>query len=731
VREREVNKMGATGGRPWLADAGRGSAKILVVDDRKDKLLAFQAILQELEQDIFTAGSGDEALKLVLEHDFAVILLDVNMPGLDGLETAALIRQRKKSAHTPIIFITAYSDEMLTMQGYSLGAVDYILSPVVPDILRTKVRVFVDLFCLTESAKQQMEERIALAREQTARAAAEEASRRSTLLSDASRALTGALDVQARIQDLFSVVVPSLADLCSFTYLDEHDGIERTDLAWVMAGQPLRRTSPGSIPPALARDVERALATSKPQTIENNRPSASLNETGLGHDSDESVRLPPICSGAIFPLSARGRMVGVLGFALCSADRLFNKSDWLLLEDLANRAAVAVDNALLYQQLQTADRHKNDFLAMLGHELRNPLAPIRNAVELLRIAGSDTQRRSRAQDVIERQVKHLTRLVDDLLDVSRITRGKIELQCSPLQVSGVISNAVEISMPLIESRKHRLSVSVPPQPLWINADSGRLAQVLANLLNNAAKYTPEGGSISLSVGQEEHNIVFRVVDTGVGLSRQMLSKIFDLFGRDEGPRSSFHDGLGVGLMLVRRLVELHGGKVDAFSAGANKGSEFVVRVPVFLEDRATSARPVTAKAQAAPPPRGVRVLVVDDNQDAAESTSMLLHAFGFEVQTVYDGAAALDKFSDFHPDAVLLDIGMPMMDGYEVARRLRARPSGDGLAIIAVSGYGQDEDRRRSMEAGFDSHMTKPLDTPRLIEILNSLGCTHRNGKVS
>lgn len=723
--------MGATGGRPWLADAGRGSAKILVVDDRKDKLLAFQAILQELEQDIFTAGSGDEALKLVLEHDFAVILLDVNMPGLDGLETAALIRQRKKSAHTPIIFITAYSDEMLTMQGYSLGAVDYILSPVVPDILRTKVRVFVDLFCLTESAKQQMEERIALAREQTARAAAEEASRRSTLLSDASRALTGALDVQARIQDLFSVVVPSLADLCSFTYLDEHDGIERTDLAWVMAGQPLRRTSPGSIPPALARDVERALATSKPQTIENNRPSASLNETGLGHDSDESGRLPPICSGAIFPLSARGRMVGVLGFALCSADRLFNKSDWLLLEDLANRAAVAVDNALLYQQLQTADRHKNDFLAMLGHELRNPLAPIRNAVELLRIAGSDTQRRSRAQDVIERQVKHLTRLVDDLLDVSRITRGKIELQCSPLQISGVISNAVEISMPLIESRKHRLSVSVPPQPLWINADSGRLAQVLANLLNNAAKYTPEGGSISLSVGQEEHNIVFRVVDTGVGLSRQMLSKIFDLFGRDEGPRSSFHDGLGVGLMLVRRLVELHGGKVDAFSAGANKGSEFVVRVPVFLEDRATSARPVTAKAQAAPPPRGVRVLVVDDNQDAAESTSMLLHAFGFEVQTVYDGAAALDKFSDFHPDAVLLDIGMPMMDGYEVARRLRARPSGDGLAIIAVSGYGQDEDRRRSMEAGFDSHMTKPLDTPRLIEILNSLGCTHRNGKVS
>ena len=719
--------MGATGSQPWLSDAGRTRAKILVVDDRRDKLLAFQAILQELEQEIFTAASGDEALRLILEHDFAVILLDVNMPGLDGLETAALIRKRKKSAHTPIIFITAYSDEMLTMQGYSLGAVDYILSPVVPDILRTKVKVFVDLFCLTESAKQQMEERIALAREQAARTAAEEASRRSTLLSDASRALTGSLDVQTRIQDLFSVIVPALADFCSFTYLDQHGGIERTELGWVIAGEALRKTILGSLPPALAHGIERALATSETQIIE--AASTSPNQSGFAHDSDNSVPLPPLCSGAIFPLNARGRIVGVLGLALCSVDPVFNDSDWLLLEDLANRAAVALDNALLYQQLQTADRHKNEFLAMLGHELRNPLAPIRNAVELLRIAGADVQRRSRAQDVIERQVKHLTRLVDDLLDVSRITQGKIELQCSPLEVSGVISSAVEISMPLIESRKHRLTVSEPPQPLWIKADLGRLAQVLANLLNNSAKYTPEGGSISLSVDQEEDDVVFRVADTGVGLSRQMLLNIFDLFARDDGPRSSFHDGLGVGLMLVRRLVELHGGTVDAFSAGANRGSEFVVRVPVLRDDRPTPAQAVAAKTPVSPSPRSVRVLVVDDNQDAAESTSMLLDASGFEVQAVYDGAAALEKLSDFRPDAVLLDIGMPAMDGYEVARRLRAQPSGEGLAIIAVSGYGQDEDRRRSMEAGFDTHMTKPLDTSRLIELLTSICSQRRNGK--
>jgi CheY-like chemotaxis protein len=712
--------MGVTIGQPWSPDAGRHRAKILVVDDRQDKLLAFQAILQDLEQDIFTASSGDDALKLVLEHEFAVILLDVNMPGLDGLETAALIRNRKKSAHTPIIFITAYSDEMLTMQGYSLGAVDYILSPVVPDILRTKVKVFVDLFCLTESAKQQMEERIALAREQAARTAAEEANRRSTLLAEATKALTVPLDFESRIQELFRVIVPSLADLCCFTSLDEQGRIEGTDLARVAADRYFSTTAFEGIPPALAHAVERAVETRKPQPLENNCPSAAPHEIAFENDLDEPESLPPPRSGGIFPLIARGRMVGVLGFALYGAERVFDSSDWLLLEDLANRAAVALDNAFLYQQLQTADRHKNDFLAMLGHELRNPLAPIRSAVDLLRIAGPDPESLNVAQDVIERQVKNLTRLVDDLLDISRITRGKIELRCSVLEVSGLVASAVETSMPLIESHKHRLIVSEAPQPLWVKADPGRLAQVLANLLNNAAKYTPNSGVISLSVSQEADDVVFRVADTGVGLSKKMLSGIFDLFAQGERPTNSFHDGLGVGLTLVRRLVELHGGSVKALSAGPNQGSEFVVRVPVFHE-RPASAESVPVTESPEPPPKGVRILVVDDNQDALQTTAMLLRNSGFEVQTAPDGAAALETVSHFNPDAVLLDIGMPIMDGYEVARRLRAQPSGDRLILIALSGYGQEEDRQRSIRAGFNSHLTKPLDHLRLTELLRSM----------
>jgi signal transduction histidine kinase/DNA-binding response OmpR family regulator len=716
--------MSATTGQPPLPDAQRPCAKILVVDDRPDKLLAFQATLQELGQNVFTATSGDEALKLVLEHEFAVILLDVNMPGLDGLETAALIRKRKKSAHTPIIFITAYADEMLTMQGYSLGAVDYILSPVVPDILRTKVKVFVDLFCLTESAKQQVEERVALAREQAARTAAEEAGRRSDLLADASRALTGALDFATRVHELFTVIVPSMADMCGFMYLDEQGAIECTELAWTMDGKPLKTVRCECVPLSLAPAVEAALSSRETQSF-GNGGSPPPREMTVEDRKTNSEVLPPLSSGGAFPLLARGRLVGVLCFALFDAKRQFDNSDWLFLEDLANRSAIALDNALLYQQLETADRHKNDFLAMLGHELRNPLAPILNAVDLLRISGEDPGRLKLVTGVIERQVRNLTRLVDDLLDISRITRGKLELRCSVVDVSGMVSSAVETSMPLIQARKHRLTVSQPPQPLWVNADAGRLAQVLSNLLNNAAKYTPNGGSISLKVDQEDDEVVFRVTDTGVGLSKKMLSGIFDLFAQGERPTNSFHDGLGVGLTLVRRLVELHGGNVNAFSAGPNQGSEFVVRLPA-LHDGAGLVKPAAVTAPGAPPSTNLRVLIVDDNRDALETTAMLVKHSGFEVRTAQDGAAALEAASEFNPDVALLDIGMPGMDGYELARRLRAQPSGDRIRMIAVSGYGQERDRQRSIQAGFDNHFTKPLDHSLLIEILRSLSSNRR-----
>jgi signal transduction histidine kinase/DNA-binding response OmpR family regulator len=712
--------MGIMSGGSRLYDPGKHEAKILVVDDRPDKLLAFETILQELQQEIITASSGEDALKLVLEHEFAVVLLDVNMPGLDGLETAALIRKRKRSAHTPIIFITAFPDEMLTMQGYSLGAVDYILSPVVPEILRTKVKVFVDLFCMTQGAKRQADERIALAREQAARAAAEEASRRSILLADATRALFSSLDFWTTVQELFSLVVPSLADFCSFTSVNSRGGLERTELAWISAGGLQGKASAETAPAPLAPAIEQALATRKPQFFDHDDSIRSFGQPGAERTSDQLADAPTLRSGGMFPLIARGRIVGVACFAAGSVGRVFSNPDWSLLEDLTGRAAIALDNAQLYQQLHDADRHKNEFLAMLGHELRNPLTPIRNAAELLRRVGSDPERLTWAQGVIERQVKHLARLVDDLLDVSRITRGKIELQQQPLEVSTAIRTAVELSKPLIESRGHSFTASAPARPLWIRADPGRIAQVLGNLLNNAAKYTPEGGTISLTANEEGSQVVFRVVDNGTGISCDTLANIFDLFAQGERPPNSLHDGLGVGLTLVRHLVDLHGGTVEVFSSGPNKGSEFVVRLPLLSNQGLPSVGSVQPQVSQALS-NGIRVLVVDDNQDVAQTIGQLLQWSGFEVQLAYDGEAAIKLTRDFRPNAVLLDIGLPVIDGYQIARRLRAQPGGDRLTIVAASGYGQKEDQQRSLEAGCDRHLTKPIDPMELTDLLNSL----------
>ena len=720
--------MEAMNGSSQVADSG--TAKILVVDDRPDKLIAFESILQELQQEVFTAGSGAEALKLLLEHEFAVILMDVNMPRLDGLETAALIRRRRKTAHTPIIFITAYPDEMMTMQGYSLGAVDYIMSPVIPEILRSKVKVFVDLFRLTERAQRQANERIALAREQAARAAAEEASRRSTLLADATRLLFGSLDFWTTVHSLFSVVLPSLADFCSFTLLRDAEGFERTDLAWVAAtgGHAIR--SSVAVPASVAPAVKAALVSRQPCFFSKDCSSV-LDETTardqpVEHDEGETLRdralqLPALLTITAFPLVARGRAVGVVCFAHTSAARTFSAADVLFLEDLADRAAIALDNAQLYQQLEDADRNKDHFLAMLGHELRNPLTPIRNAAELLRGDRLEPARVKWAQGVIQRQVEHLTRLVDDLLDVSRITRGKIELQLQALELSEVVRAAVEISQPFIESRKHRFTVSIPSHPVWLNGDPSRISQVLGNLLDNAAKYTTEGGAISLKAGVEQDQVVFRVTDNGVGIPGKVLPNIFDVFAQGERPPSAVQGGLGIGLTLVRHLVDLHGGSVDATSRGAGQGSEFVVRFPLLRE--APAAASVSNEEHAQPKPNGLRILVVDDNQDVADSLALWLEWSGFEVRVAYEGNQALRLASEFAPDAVVLDIGMPGMDGYEIARRLRARPNADRLIIVAASGYGQKQDQEHSSTAGCDCHMTKPIDPTRLCETLIGL-CT-------
>jgi signal transduction histidine kinase/FixJ family two-component response regulator len=423
-----------------------------------------------------------------------------------------------------------------------------------------------------------------------------------------------------------------------------------------------------------------------------------------------------IDSGVCVRLEARGRILGAMTLAF-RVGRQSSSADPALIEDLAGRAAIALDNARLYRNIQEGDRLKNEFLAMLAHELRNPLAPIRNAVQILRRDKIGRAEQEFARDIIDRQVGQMVRIVDDLLDVSRITRGKISLRKETVDLTAVAARAVETSRPLIELRKQTLSVKLPACPIPAHGDATRLAQVLANLLNNAAKFTGERGSISLTLEQHDKEAVFHICDTGVGIPADMLSSIFDLFIQADRTLDRSQGGLWIGLTLVRRLVEMHGGSVHAFSDGPNRGSDFVVRLPT-LQEAEIPAVSVNGTRPAAARSDRRRVLVVDDNIDSAETLAMVLRQCGHDVKTAHDGPSTLDVAVAYRPDVVLLDIGLPGMDGYEVARRLKQQPGMESLCIAAVTGYGQPDDRRRAREAGFQHHFIKPVDLQMLQDVL-------------
>ncbi|HXZ85555.1 MAG TPA: PAS domain S-box protein, partial [Myxococcota bacterium] len=368
------------------------------------------------------------------------------------------------------------------------------------------------------------------------------------------------------------------------------------------------------------------------------------------------------------------------------------------------------------EELREIDRRKDEFLATLAHELRNPLAPIRNSLLVLR-AGGTAANSTHVHDMIERQLSHLIRLVDDLLEVSRITSGKVDLRRERVELADVVRAALEASMPAIDAAGHQLELALAGEPLVLEADAVRLAQVLANLLNNAAKYTEEGGSIQLSARREGGSAVVSVRDNGLGIPPAMLPRVFDLFTQIDRTLGRAQGGLGIGLALVKRLVEMHGGRVEARSAGWGAGSEFVVRLPLAPSEAAS-------RADAAPPARtpAVRVrrrfLVVDDNRDAADSLALLLEAYGAEVQVAYDGSSALAQLRGVRPDVVLLDLGMPGMDGFELAARIRKQPELAGILLVALTGWGQPEDRRATRAAGFDLHLVKPVSPPELRELI-------------
>ena len=369
------------------------------------------------------------------------------------------------------------------------------------------------------------------------------------------------------------------------------------------------------------------------------------------------------------------------------------------------------ERKLAEQALESADRRKDEFLATLAHELRNPLAPLTTATELLGTQLPSDPALEQLRVMIERQLEHLTRLVDDLLDTSRITTGRIVLRRETLDMRGVIRHSLETSEPLMRARGHRLVSVGPDEPVHVHGDAVRLAQIVTNLLNNAAKFTPPGGCIELSLEEDGRDAVVSVRDDGIGIAREALPHLFDRFIRVDEPRD---DGsLGLGLSLVKRLVELHDGSVEARSEGAGQGAAFVVRLPLAGEAGATADA-----IQAGLPPTARRILVVDDNEDAATSLALLLQHAGHDVRETRDAQSALELAGRFAPDVVLLDIGLPDMDGWELARALRAQSVGGDLKLIAISGYGQNTDRRRSLEAGIDRHLTKPVDYAQIAKCL-------------
>jgi PAS domain S-box-containing protein len=372
------------------------------------------------------------------------------------------------------------------------------------------------------------------------------------------------------------------------------------------------------------------------------------------------------------------------------------------------------------QELRIADRRKDEFLATLAHELRNPLAPIRNSLQILKMPRIDSATLQQTRDMMERQVHHLVRLVDDLLDVSRVMRGKIELRKERVELASVVARAVETAMPLIEVQGHRLEISLPSESLLLDADPVRLSQVVGNLLTNSAKYTEAGGKIWLTAHQEQGEAVLSVRDNGIGIAPDMLPHVFELFVQADLASTRSQGGLGIGLTLVKNLVEMHRGRVEAHSGGLGHGSEFIVRLPLVVQEGSVSDAPASLEPRQARSP-GHRLLVVDDNKDAAISLALLLRLHGHEVQVAHDGPAGIQLALAQRPDLIFLDLGMPGMDGYEVARRIRRTPALERITLAALTGWGQQEDRRRTAEAGFDHHLVKPPEPKALEAVLANL----------
>ena len=543
----------------------------------------------------------------------------------------------------------------------------------------------------------------------------------SRYLAEASATLAKVIDYESTLQKVANLAVPYFADWSAIDVL-EGDKLRRLavshqDATKLELAHELGRRYPVNL--AEEGGVAAVVRTANPQIVYDISDEMLVAGAKDEHHL-QMIRSLGLKSYICVPLMVGGEPFGVLTFATAESGRKYGDADLRLAIDLANRAGVAVENTKLYQALKENDRRKDEFLATLAHELRNPLAPIRNGLNILRMAGQNGAA-LQVHEMMERQVAHMVRLVDDLLELSRISRGKIELKKERLSLATILEHAVETSRPFVEAGEHKLSLSLPAEQLKVEGDLVRLSQVFANLLTNAAKYTDKGGEIAVRVSLQGKDVVVSIVDSGIGIPPDMLSRIFDMFAQVNNPLRRRQEGLGIGLNLVQTLVQMHGGSVEARSEGIGRGSEFLVRLPVTQESLDSDSLEIVSNDNVQFASLR-RVLCVDDNRDSADSLAMMLKLLGADVHTAYDGPSALDAIKICRPAIVLMDLGMPGMDGCEVARLIRQNPEHKDIILAAMTGWGQEDDRRRSREAGFDHHMVKPVDLNALQALLASCG---------
>ncbi|MEH1868786.1 MAG: response regulator [Nostoc sp.] len=663
---------------------------ILLVDDKLENLLALEAILEKLGENLVRATSGEEALRCLLHQDFAVILLDVQMPGMDGFETATLIRNRGRSRHTPIIFLTAFStsDQML-FKGYALGAVDYLLKPLDPNILTSKVTVFVELFKKTEAVKQQAAQLVAM------NAELRQSEERLRSLSTCSPVGIFEIDTEGRCR----YTNPRYQIICGLK------AAESLEKSWLESVHP--------------EDRERAVASWSAYIYEGRDYSEEFRfQTAQGIMRWVQVRSSPMLSG-------QGELLGYVG----------------TLEDITERKqaeevrAQVIREQTARQEAEAANRMKDEFLAVLSHELRTPLTSMLGWSKILRSKKLDDKATSRALEAIERNAISQMQLIEDILDVSRIIRGQLRLNVSAVNLISVMEAALEAVRPLAEPKEIQLNTVLDTSVGSVYGDPARLQQIVWNLLTNAIKFTPKGGRVevhlSVVCGEEQQKThkyaQIQVLDTGIGISSEFLPKVFERFRQADSTTTRSHNGLGLGLAIVRHLVELHKGTIFAQSPGSGQGATFTVRLPLLQDNRGNRGNRETigeiSSSVLSTPLAGLRVLVVDDEADTRNFLSFMFEEYGAFATAVASVDEALAILEQAKTDILISDIGMSEQDGYTLIRKLRSLEPEKGGCIpaIALTAYTREEDRLKALSAGFQQHLSKPIDPTKLIAMVASV----------